>query len=185
MKIAKICTMLTACCLLAGCSNNNEKENKLTENDKKDDKTIIDEGKQEDELVLEPNTPQSWIDLFTFNNVTISVDYNLSIMTDYDYKCVDGKWYCKRKSLDTFEDHDGRYIFDTYLAHYSIFTFDAENNYYKAEDWSDGDESGYTHDIVIRLNENNRISSIVDSAENNSSLITTTLTFSKYGETTL
>lgn len=129
MKITKICTMLTACFLLAGCNNadnkndnkNNDKE--INENNNKNDGNNNNNNKEAEEqkITLEPNTPQSWIDMFTFDNVTISVDYNLSILTDYTYKCVGGKWYCKaERPEESFIEHNGRDIFDTYLTHYSF-----------------------------------------------------------------
>lgn len=194
MKITKICTMLTACFLLAGCNNahnkndnkNNDKE--INENNNKNDGNNNNNNKEAEEqkITLEPNTPQSWIDMFTFDNVTISVDYNLSILTDYTYKCVGGKWYCKaERPEESFIEHNGRDIFDTYLTHYSIFTYNEEYSYYETSNWSDGDESGYVHTVHINVDENKKIVSINDTAELNSSSLVTVLSFTNYGDTTL
>ena len=191
MKVTKICAMLVACGLLTACgiidnqksgnSGNGSYTSSITDYSKSSASSETSQSSEE-QLKLEPNTPQSWIDLFTFTNVTIVVDHNLSILTDYEYRCVDGNWYYKSTKAEAFENHNGRDIFDSYLAHYSVFSFDKDNNRYKAEQWN-ADDSGYLRDVTIELDDNNRISSIFEIASNNSSELTTSFSFTNYGGT--
>ena len=107
--------------------------------------------------------------------------YNLSLIKDKTFKCIDSKWYYKEKGQDSFANHDGRGIVDMYLTHYSAFNASASG--FTARDWN-VDDSGYKHNVDIYVVDG-KITNISDESSNNSSTLTVAITFSDYGTTTL
>lgn len=178
MKKHVLINLVTLGLLLTGCNIKN-----TSSDDKSYSSIQPDSGNFSSALKLEEGTPDSWISLFTFDNVTILLKNNLTIKTGDHYKCVEGQWYYCGQSDTSYVPHDGRNIFDLYLTNYSVFTYDESNSCYKANDWA-ADESGYLRYINIYINEG-KISSISDSAVLNSSVIESSLVFSDYGTTTL
>ena len=193
-KMILLSLLASATFCLGGCdlgngTNNSDKNNDNTNINQKEN-----EGKKENEgnqgendgelhFELEAGTPQSWIDLFTFTNVTIVLKNNVTIKRGDEYRCVDGQWYCKPQGFETFDRHNGRNIFDLYMCNYSKFSFDEVHSCYKAEGWLD-EASGYTREVAVHVN-TGKITKIEDAASLNSSVITSELTFGSYGETTI
>lgn len=181
-KAIGLSLLVGACFCLGGCnligsSNTNS-------GTKKQDNTQTSEDKQQTNVMVpEEGTPQSWLDLFTFDNVTIVLKNNITIKRGNEYRCVGGKWYIKSQDEENFVQHNGKDIFDLYLCNYSKFTFNEEGSFYRASGWN-ADNSGYSREVTIMI-DSGKITRIDDIATQNSSTITTELVFSNYGETVL
>ena len=183
MKTIRIHSLLALCCILGGCAISNNQNNGSSESNEINTRSENNSESSKVELPeLEPNTPQSWIDLFTFTNVTIKFSYNSTLLTEHTYKCVDGKWRGKDGKDGDYYEFDGRNIYDIYLCHYSMFKYDNELKRYSGEACN-FDDTGYLHDVTIDLDENNRIKKIVDDQVFNSSEFISYVDFYDYGVT--
>lgn len=136
-------------------------------------------------LEIEKDTPQFWIDLFTFDNVTIELKYNTTFLKDKNYKCVGGDWYIKEKGEESFKtmEEDPSVIYGIYLSHYSAFEYREAESLYYGEGWA-ADDSGYLHRTSIVV-DTNKVTYIADTSYLNSSSMMVEIYFSDYGTTTL
>lgn len=177
-KLKKFIVLLLAAILLIGLIACNS--NPATSKEEEKESNIEESNIEELDLT---GIPQNWIDLFTFDNVTILLKNTLTIKKGDEYKCVNGKWYCKYQGREVFENHSGRYIYDVYLTNYSLFSFDDELSCYKALGVN-LDDSGFERDVYINMSDG-KITDIKDTATSNSLTIISTLDFSNYGTTTI
>ena len=157
-------------------------------------KEETEDAKKNDEwtkVEIEENTPQEWINLFTFTNVTIVVKDSLLLKGEgRQYKVVDSKWYVKEQneiSFNEFKENPAT-IYQLAYAHYSKFTYDESYYYYKAENMK-VDNTDYRYTVTVQLDCNStekRIGAIYSDAYVSGSLsIASSMEFKDYGVTTL
>lgn len=123
----------------------------------------------------DPSIPQSWLNLFTFDNVTVIIKDNLLRRQGVEYRCVTGKWYEKDSESNTYVPSIEAVNFDIYIENYRVFTYDQEYDLYG---------SSYLREVYISLLEG-KIAFITDYAKQNSFSIETHIEFKDYGTTTL
>lgn len=131
----------------------------------------------------DPSIPQSWLNLFTFDNVTVIIKDNLLRRQGVEYRCVTGKWYEKDAETNAYVPSVDGGNFDIYIENYRVFTYDQEYDLYSCRD-VDLDGSSYLRDVNISLLEG-KIAFITDYAKQNSFSIETHIEFKDYGTTTL
>lgn len=174
-----------AAIFLIGCGSNNS--NPVAPNNGSEQSGASD---SQTKVKIEEKTPQSWIDLFTFTNVTIDITYNLSMLKPKEYKCVDSIWYVKENGDAYFAEfkEDPATIYEIAYAHYSKFVYDENYFFFKAEKVKI-DDSEYIYSITVMYDVNStekRIDWInIDAYVSDTLSIHTEMDFKDYGETSL
>lgn len=149
--------------------------------------TLPHSGDEKDTLTMDEGTPDWWVSMWTFENVTIKIERTagaFSSTEDCYYKVINSKYYFARGEAEFEEFDTGDQSFQMFRYRYKTFNMAEGATSTSCIDWKKYDDNDWLYDEEVTISEG-KVTKIVECSHYNSLYIEETYTFYDYGTTTL